>query len=158
VNAQERTFVEAALTRFAGKFVVCPVTGCWHWQGGISRGGQRLREAGRRVALPYGSFYVGTTALGRHVILRAHIFVAWAFGIIPEMRVPIGHELDHECENSLCVSPWHIVLRTKEENNDYRHGKRKRRRPTWRQLFTYRGVGTREDAVAVEPRHVRELT
>lgn len=145
--------VEKALTRFAGKIKICPVTGCWHWQGGISRGGQRTK-CSCASQLPYGSFYVGRTALGRRIILRAHIFVAWAFGIIPEMRVPSGYELDHECENSLCVSPWHIVLRTKEENNDYRHGKRKRVRPTWRTLFTYRGVSLRDDAVAVEPRHV----
>lgn len=143
-----------ALTRFADKVEVCPVTGCWHWRGAVSRGGNRLRDGSKRRQLPYGSFFAGVLG-GRRLILRAHIFIAWAFGIIPGPRVPLGMELDHSCENSLCVSPWHIECVEKGVNQDYRHGRRVRRQPTWRTRYTYRGVGP-HDAVAVEPRHLRE--
>jgi len=137
---------DEALGRFWAKVEVCPVTGCWHWRGAISHGGQRTVSE-RRRQLPYGSFRVG-----RRLVLRAHIFVAWAFGLIEGPRVPPGHEIDHECENSLCVCPWHISCVPRGVNQDYRHGRRDRRRPTWAELYALRGVGTDEDAA--EPRHI----
>lgn len=140
---------DAALARFAAKVLVCPVTGCWHWRGAISHGGQKTVSE-RRRQLPYGSFWVV-----RGLILRAHVFISWAFGVIPGPRVPPGMELDHTCENSLCVSPWHIELVEKGVNQDYRHGRRKRPRLTWAERYRYRGIDP-GDAVAVEPRHLRE--
>ncbi len=138
---------DASLDRFAAKFEVCPVTGCWMWQGGISRGGQKTKK-GASAMIPYGSFRVT-----RYLVLRAHIFIAWAFGIIPGPRVPEGHDLDHTCENSLCVSPWHLELVPKAVNQDYRHKRRERKRPTWADLYAHRGVGP-GDRPAIEPRHI----
>lgn len=143
--------LDRALERFDGYVIVCPVTGCWHWQGGISRGGQKRKDGGPARQLPYGTFWVI-----RGLVLRAHIFIAWAFGIIPGPRVPWGCELDHTCENSLCVSPWHIELVDKDVNQDYRHGRRERRRPTWGELYALRGVSP-DHGEAVEPRHLKEM-
>lgn len=139
---------EAALARFDAKVERCPVTGCHHWRGGVSHGGQKTVSE-RRRQLPYGSFWV-TEGL----VLRAHIFVAWVFGIIPGPRVPAGHELDHTCENSLCVNPFHIECVPKGINQDYRHGRLERRRPTWADRYTHRGTEGCEQP-AVEPRHLR---
>lgn len=143
------TEADAALDRFAAKYVVCPVTGCWIWQGAISHGGQKTVSE-RRRQLPYGSFWVR-----KGLILRAHIFIAWAFGIIRDPRVPAGMELDHSCENSMCVCPWHIDLVTKGVNQDYRHGRLKRRRLTWKERYLHRGIGCSPDLMAAEPRHLR---
>lgn len=100
--------------RFWDKVVVEMVPGhhapgpCWIWHGGISEGGRRRTGFNGKEYIrdnsQYGSFwYAGTTH-------RAHVWIAWAFGIIPELRVPEGMNLDHTCQNTLCVCPWHLEL------------------------------------------------
>ena len=138
--------LNAALTRFWAKVRPCPITGCWQWWGAISRGGQKTSRQ-----LPYGSFWAA-----KGMVLRAHVFVAWAFGIIKEPRLPPGYQLDHTCENSLCVNPWHLELVTKEVNQARRHKQERRPRPTWAELYTFRGVRP-QAGEAVEPRHIGEL-
>lgn len=48
--------------------------------------------------------------------VRAHVFIAWIAGIIKGLKVPKGMNLDHTCENSLCVNPGHLELVSKLEN------------------------------------------
>lgn len=141
--------LDRALERFHRFVRVCPVTGCWMWQGGLSQGGEKHHL---KSACVYGSFYVA-----RGTILRAHIFAAWAFGLIPGPRVPPGCHLDHSCEQSECVNPFHLVLRGYLENVEYSNGTRKRRHPTWAERYAMRGVGPGTDAEPVEPRRDRRL-
>lgn len=137
--------LEAAISRFQSKVAICPVTGCWHWRGARSKGGQR----GSHRNTPYGSFYVAPG-----LILRAHVYVAWLFGIIDGRRLPPGYNLDHTCENSLCVNPFHIELVTNLENQARRHRQVKRTRATWAERYTMRGIGLEPGVEAVEPLHL----
>ena len=103
--------------RFLDKVTVEPVPWatapgpCWVWHGATSQGGL---QGGRLQNSLYTSFwYDGQT-------IRAHIWVAWAFGIIPDLRVPEGMNLDHTCQNTLCVCPWHLELVPKRVNLERR--------------------------------------
>ncbi len=66
-------------------------TGCWEWQGSLTRKG-------------YGQFHVGSRRDGSRRMVRAHIFAyETEIGIIPE-----GLQLDHLCRNHACVNPAHL--------------------------------------------------
>ena len=83
-------------------------TRCWLWQGGKSRGGNRWSERAF-----YGTFNPGGVVRGG---VRAHVFIAWLVGILADLRVPTGHNLDHLCRNALCCNPLHLELITATEN------------------------------------------
>lgn len=96
--------------RFADKIAHHP-GGCWDWMGARSTGGRR----GAEEKLVYGTFRDPDNGP-----LRAHVWIAWQFGLIEGPRVPKGYQLDHLCENSLCVSPWHLELVPRIVNYDRR--------------------------------------
>lgn len=101
----------------------CHETGCLLWTGGKSRGGMRFSAK----AL-YGTFNPGGVIKGG---VRAHIYAAFVAGLIEptydqftgktKLIVPDGYQVDHKCERSLCVDPWHLQLITSEQNLHYRH-------------------------------------
>lgn len=99
--------------RFLKYIWVNPDTGCWDWIGGNSRGGKK-KDRPTNSQMVYATFWDGSKGV------RAHVWIAFQFGIIPEPRLPEGMQLDHLCENSLCVSPWHLELVQKEVNNERR--------------------------------------
>jgi hypothetical protein len=88
---------------------------CMLWTGGKSRGGERYSEKAW-----YGTFNPGGEVKGG---VRAHVFIAWLFGLIPMLRVPCGMNIDHRCVQSLCCNPLHFEVVPKLENQQ-----RKRRR------------------------------
>jgi len=99
------------VNRFTNYIEEDPDTGCWQWTGGKSRGGQRFSS--RAI---YGTFNPGGVVTGG---VRAHVYIAWLTGIVPRtlpMRVPAGMNLDHKCENALCVNPAHLELVEAGEN------------------------------------------
>jgi hypothetical protein len=83
-------------------------TPCCLWTGGKSRGGDRWSEKAW-----YGTFNPGGEVKGG---VRAHVYIAWLFGLIPDLRVPTGMNLDHRCVQALCVNPMHLELVPKLEN------------------------------------------
>lgn len=83
-------------------------TRCWIWTGGKSRGGNRWSEQAF-----YGTFNPGGSIRGG---VRAHVFIAWLTGIIPDLKVPPGKNLDHCCRNALCCNPEHLELIDALEN------------------------------------------
>ena len=82
--------------------------GCWIWEGARSRGKGNKKW--------YGSFNAGG------VVVRAHKF---AFIAIRGGELPQGYHLDHECENSLCVNPWHLKPVTPTQNSLLRWSRRR---------------------------------
>lgn len=105
--------LQRALTRWQ-KYIEPMPNGCVLWKGGKTAGGGKIaRPLGRprkkapRVGRggPYGSFNVGY----KKGTIRAHIFSAYVKGIIPTLRVPEGHHIDHTCENTLCVECLELV-------------------------------------------------
>lgn len=72
-------------------------SGCWNWTGWTNQ-----------AATPYGRLSVGNRKVYAHR-LSYETFV----GPIPE-----GHEIDHLCQNTLCVNPDHLEAVSPEENRD----------------------------------------
>lgn len=90
-------------TRFLTKIVTDPTTGCWHWLGAFRY--LRYKDAEYR----YGSFSETGQASGP---MSAHRYSYKVHkGPIPE-----GHEIDHICQNKLCVNPEHLRAVTHREN------------------------------------------
>lgn len=89
--------------------------GCLWWLGARSVGGQRSHEK----KAEYGSIHLGG-AWGPKVV-RAHVAVATAAGLIQDFRVPLGYNLSHRCNRSLCVERRHLELVTTYDNQMIRH-------------------------------------
>ncbi len=70
---------------------------CKIWTGATTVGGQKTSRG-----LPYGSFRVGKS------VVRAHIFSALTNLTYRQLPHLPGHHVDHICERSLCVAPWHL--------------------------------------------------
>lgn len=85
-------------TRFWAK--VEKTNGCWLWTGGTARG--------------YGQFRLGGGRGSKNV--RAHRY-AYELLVGP---IPAGLEIDHTCENKLCVRPDHLEPVTKKVNLERR--------------------------------------
>lgn len=73
------------------------VTGCRVWLGycGLSRSGVYARLSVRVPGKPY------------PVPMYAHR-LAWE--IWNERKIPPGYEIDHVCENTICIAPEHLRL------------------------------------------------
>lgn len=91
-------------------------TPCRLWTGGQSRGGNRPKSG------PYGSIWV--PGVGS---VRVHVAAAWVHGVIPDLRVPDGFHLDHQCERTLCIEQSHFELIPKRRNLELRWERRRRK-------------------------------
>lgn len=88
---------DAARPSILSDFIVVE-SGCWEWQGRIDKNG-------------YGKAYDTERPLGSRVDWAHRVSYRRHRGAIPE-----GHELDHECENTVCVNPNHLCPVTKVEH------------------------------------------
>lgn len=73
-------------------------SGCWEWQGYIDKNG-------------YGKAYDIERPPGNRVDWAHRVSYRRHKGTIPE-----GHDLDHECENTVCINPDHLCPVTKIEH------------------------------------------
>lgn len=79
-------------------YLVDPATGCWVWQGYADRNG-------------YGRIYDPTRGEGRKTDWAHRAFHEKFTGAIPHR-----HEVDHTCQNTICVRPSHLEAVTKAEH------------------------------------------
>ena len=108
----ERIALEARFLKFT-KRLPC---GCLVWTGAQSSGGNRKNGKHRNTGGPYGRFYINKALNSK----AAHVVWAWLQGIIPTLRVPEGHHIDHGCKSgTLCLSC--IGLLSDKENLKLRH-------------------------------------
>ena len=74
-----------------------PATPCWIWVGSRTKGYGRIKQGGRGVNL-----------------LAHRVAYELTKGPIPE-----GKELNHLCENSICVNPEHLEVTDRSGNMNY---------------------------------------
>lgn len=79
-------------------YVVSPETGCWDWQGYVDSNG-------------YGRLYEPSKPVGKRTVWAHRAFYERSKGPIPER-----HEIDHTCQNTICVNPDHLEAVTKAEH------------------------------------------
>lgn len=91
-----RTFIE--------KIIVNPETKCWVWQGAKKTNPKAPQHQYGTFGMPLGN--------GRFRLMSAHKYAY----ICVHGAVPVGLELDHSCENKLCVNPEHLRAITHQEN------------------------------------------
>lgn len=72
---------------------------CWEWTGPTIKAGKNDSRYG------YPSFH------GKHIL--AH---RYAWEMENRTEVPEGMLVRHECDNSLCINPGHLVLGTQRDN------------------------------------------
>lgn len=84
---------EGPLKRFSVKYQIDVRSACWIWVAGCMTSG-------------YGQFYDGTRDVGAH---------RWSYkNFIGE--IPENLEIDHLCENKLCVNPEHLEAVSRQVN------------------------------------------
>lgn len=96
---------EAFFAKLVANIAVCPVSGCWEWQGGDSgdgRGGGygRVRFEGQMVA-PHRAMYV---------LVHGYVH-RW-------------QQVDHTCTNRRCICPDHLEAVTHKVNQARRDQRR----------------------------------
>ena len=91
--------------RFFSKFTIDPLTGCWIWHGST---GFHPRYREHR----YGQIVTWDPRSRTRVLTTAHKF-AYLYTKGP---VPDGYDIDHTCQNKLCVNPSHLEAVTHSEN------------------------------------------
>ena len=110
VNGKVRFGTRSSIfARFIRKVEVEPGSECWIWtgavcrQGGVGRAWQEHRAYGHMDGVP----------ITKSGYAKAHRVSCWLFrpGFDPKLQV------DHLCENTLCVNPYHLELVDGEENN-----------------------------------------
>lgn len=108
----------SVVARFLDKVDVCSRlmfegTPCWLWKAGKSRGQNRWS-----LKAYYGTFNPGGEVTGG---IRAHVFIAWVAGLIDELRVPKGMNIDHRCKQALCCNPLHFEVVPAEVNQQRKY-------------------------------------
>jgi hypothetical protein len=88
--------------------------GCWLWTGAVTNG-----------PIGYKHHRYSQIRIGKRRRTSAHRFAyLYTFG-----DIPVGKEIDHTCENKLCVNPNHLELVEHRENIIRMHERRKAVRP-----------------------------
>lgn len=77
---------------------------CWLWIGATA--------GGRRKHQRYGVFRIGSNTDGSRRSIYAH---RWSY-IYFKGTIPRGMQINHICDNPLCVNPEHLLLGTQHDN------------------------------------------
>ena len=86
---------------------------CWFWNGAQAGGRQKHQR--------YGVFRVGSNTDRTRKSVYAH---RWSYSYF-KGDIPKGMQINHRCDNPLCVNPEHLVLGTQHDNvlDMYRKGR-----------------------------------
>ena len=111
--ASEWVVLPVLPARFFSKFTIDETTGCWVWCGAT---GFHPRHRQHR----YGQIVVWNRLAQKRTLTTAHKFAY----IHTKGPVPDGHDVDHICQNKLCVNPAHLEAVSHQENCQRRAARR----------------------------------
>lgn len=90
--------------RFAERYTINPITGCWNWMGSINGKGYAylwVPDEIRNEKRP-----------GKGRTLQAYrLGWVWKYGPVPR-----GSDLHHICQNTICVNPDHLEVITRSDH------------------------------------------
>lgn len=100
-NRYLHAYIEHFEERFTSKIKIDPETHCWNWAAGTKH----------PIGRPYDK-YGQFSEDGTHKTISAHRYAY----LKAKGPIPAGLELDHVCQNKLCVNPAHLEAVTHSLN------------------------------------------
>jgi hypothetical protein len=118
MNKNIKSKIKEAITKFYNKSFLVEETQCWIWQGARTQLGYPMHSLPMDIR-PYicgghsGMFSAGSKPAHRISYL------------ISGKTIPEGYDVDHICNNPLCVNPDHLQAVSHQTNIDLRELRRK---------------------------------
>lgn len=98
---------ENIIEKFNISFIPEPNSGCWLWEGAVDKNG-------------YDTIRFSIDSVNKNFFAHRISF------IIEHGEIPTNKQINHKCDNKLCISPYHLYAGTQQDNMKDKIGKHRR--------------------------------